>query len=300
MSTIGCVLGEILTAMVTPFREDGSVDYDRFRELAVHLVDHGSDGLVVTGTTGESPTLTDDERFELYAAAVETVGDRATVIAGTGTYSTAHSMHLTARAHELGVHGFLIVTPYYNKPPARGIVEHFRAIADMSDRPIVVYNIPGRVVVNIQPETIAELAEIPTVSAVKQANDDLDQARRIVDLGLSLYAGDDPLLYPFLGLGAAGGICVRSHIAGPEMKEMVRRYRAGDVEGARRIDEALAPLWELDSVAVNPIPIKTALALVGQDVGGFRLPMVPATDDELDRIRDCLSRAGLKVPAAAA
>ena len=299
MSTIGGVLGEILTAIVTPFREDGSVDYDRFRELAVHVVDHGSDGLVVTGTTGESPTLTDDERFQLYAAAVEAVGDRATVIAGTGTYSTAHSTHLTARAHELGVHGFLIVTPYYNKPPARGIVEHFRAIADMSDRPIVVYNIPGRVVINIEPETIAELAEIPTVRAVKQANDDLDQARRIVELGLDLYAGDDPLLFPFLGLGAAGGICVRSHIAGPEMKELVRRYRAGDIEGARRIDEALTPLWELDSVAVNPIPIKTALGLVGQDVGGFRLPMVPATEDEVERVRDCLSRAGLKVPAAA-
>jgi 4-hydroxy-tetrahydrodipicolinate synthase len=299
VSTIEAVLGEILTAIVTPFREDGAVDYDRFRELAAHLVDNGSDGLVVTGTTGESPTLADDERFELYAAAVDAVGDRATVIAGTGTYSTAHSMHLTARAHELGVHGFLIVTPYYNKPPARGVVEHFRAISEVSDRPIVAYNIPGRVVINIEPETMTELAQIPTVKAVKQANADLDQARRIVELGLDLYAGDDPLLFAFLGIGGTGGICVRSHIAGPEMKEMVRRYRAGDVDGARRIDESLAPLWELDGVAVNPIPIKTALALVGQDVGGFRLPMVPATDDELERVRDCLARAGLKVPAAA-
>jgi 4-hydroxy-tetrahydrodipicolinate synthase len=296
VSTIDGVLGEILTAIVTPFREDGSVDYDRFRELARHLVDNGSDGLVVTGTTGESPTLTDDERLELYAAAVDAVGDRATVIAGTGTYSTAHSMHLTARAHEAGVHGFLVVTPYYNKPPQRGIVEHFRAIAEVSDRPIVAYNIPGRVVINIESETIAEL---PTVTAVKQANDDLDQARRIVELGLDLYAGDDPLLLPFLGLGGTGGICVRSHIAGPEMKELVRRYRAGDVDRAREIDEALAPLWELDAVAVNPIPIKTALALVGQDVGGFRLPMVPATDDELEQVRDCLARAGLSIPAAA-
>jgi 4-hydroxy-tetrahydrodipicolinate synthase len=300
VSTIDGVLGEILTAIVTPFREDGSVDYDRFRELAGHLVDNGSDGLVVTGTTGESPTLSDDERFELYAAAVDAVGDRATVIAGTGTYSTAHSMHLTARAHELGVHGFLIVTPYYNKPPQRGIVEHFRAISEISDRPIVAYNIPGRVVINIEPETMAELAEIPTVKAVKQANDDLVQARRIVELGLDLYAGDDPLLLAFLGIGGAGGICVRSHIAGPEMKEMVRLYRAGDVDGARKVDEALSPLWELDDVAVNPIPIKTALALVGQDVGGFRLPMVPATDDELERVRDCLARAGLSVAAAAA
>ena len=157
------MLGEVLTAIVTPFHADGSVDYDRFRELAQHLVDHGSDGLVVTGTTGESPTLTDDERFELYAAAVDAVGHRATVIAGTGTYSTAHSVHLTARAHELGVHGFLVVTPYYNKPPPRGIVEHFRAIADVSDRPITAYNIPARAVRNIEPETIAELAEIATV-----------------------------------------------------------------------------------------------------------------------------------------
>ena len=300
MSTIDGVLGEILTAIVTPFREDGSVDYDRFRELARHLVDNGSDGLVVTGTTGESPTLSDDERFELYAAAVDAVGDRATVIAGTGTYSTAHSMHLTARAHELGVHGFLVVTPYYNKPPQRGIVAHFRAISEVSDRPIVAYNIPGRVVVNIEPETMAELAEIPTVKAVKQANDDLDQARRIVELGLDLYAGDDPLLLAFLGIGGIGGVCVRSHIAGPEMKEMVRRFRAGDVDGARKIDETLSPLWELDDVAVNPIPIKTALALVGQDVGGFRLPMVPATEDELERVRDCLARAGLSLAAAAA
>src|SRR4029079_18729554 len=174
---------------------------------------NGSDGLVVTGTTGESPTLSDDERLELYAAAVDAVGDRATVIAGTGTYSTAHSMHLTARAHELGVHGFLVVTPYYNKPPQRGIVEHFRAIAEVGTRPIVAYNIPGRLLVNIEPETIAELAEIPTVKAVKQANADLDQAHTVRAPGLDLYAGDDPLLFPFLGLGGAGGICVRSHIA---------------------------------------------------------------------------------------
>src|ERR671934_2302020 len=193
------VLGQVLTAVVTPFNADGSVNIEGFKRFCAHLVVNGSDGLVVAGTTGESPTLTDDELFALYAAAVDAVGDRATVIAGTGTYSTAHSVHLTARAHELGVHGFLVVTPYYNKPPARGIVEHFRAIAEVSDRPIIAYNIPGRVVLNIEPETIAELAEIPTVRAVKQANDDLDQARAIVELGLDLYAGDDNIIYPFLG-----------------------------------------------------------------------------------------------------
>src|SRR5439155_6833787 len=169
------VLGEVLTAVVTPFRADGAVDYERFRELAQFLVEHGSDGLVVAGTTGESPTLTDDERLELFRVAVDALGGRGTVVAGTGTYSTAHSVHLTREAHELGVDGFLVVTPYYSKPPPRGIVEHFRAIADVSDRPIIVYNIPGRVVVNIEPETIVELAEIPTVRAVKQANDDLVQ-----------------------------------------------------------------------------------------------------------------------------
>jgi 4-hydroxy-tetrahydrodipicolinate synthase len=293
------MLGEVLTAIVTPFQADGSVDYERFRELAAHLVDNGSDGLVVTGTTGESPTLTDDERFELYAAAVDAVGDRATVIAGTGTYSTAHSVHLTARAHELGVHGFLIVTPYYNKPPARGIVEHFRAIADVSERPIVVYNIPGRVVLNLEPETIAELAEIPTVRAVKQANDDLDQARRIVELGLDLYAGDDNILFPFLRLGGMGGVCVHTHVVGPQVKQMVRAFREGDEETARRIDGELEPAYELLKVAPNPIAIKAALNLLGQEVGGLRLPLVSATPEEVARVRECLERAGLRVPAAA-
>ncbi|MGZ4390820.1 MAG: dihydrodipicolinate synthase family protein, partial [Gaiellaceae bacterium] len=151
------MLGEALTAIVTPFRTDGTIDFERFSELALHLVENGSDGIVVAGTTGESPTLTDDERLELFRVAVDTLNGRATVVAGTGTYSTAHSVHLTREAHELGVDAFLVVTPYYSKPPARGIVEHFRAIADVSDRPIVVYNIPGRVAVNIEPETIVDL-----------------------------------------------------------------------------------------------------------------------------------------------
>src|SRR5438874_2879155 len=157
------LLGDVLTAIVTPFGRDGSVDFERFRELAQHLVERGSDGLVVAATTGESPNLTDDERVELFRVAVDALRGRGTVVAGTGTYSTAHSVHLTRQAHVMGVHGFLVVTPYYNKPPARGIVEHFKAIADVSDRPIVVYNIPGRVVINIEPETMAQLAQIPTI-----------------------------------------------------------------------------------------------------------------------------------------
>src|SRR5438067_4305108 len=283
--------------MVTPFNADGSVNVERFRELAAHLVDHGSDGVVVAGTTGESPTLSDDEKLELFAAAVGAVGDRATVLAGTGTYDTLHSARLTERAHELGVDGFLVVTPYYSKPPQRAIVRHFQEIAAATDKPVVVYNIPSRVVVNIEPETIAELAKIPNVRAVKQAHDDLDQARRIPELGLDLYAGDDVLVFPFLGLGGVGGICVHTHVWGPQTKEMVRRYRAGDVDGARALDEEMQPAYDLLKIATNPIPIKAAVNLLGHDAGGYRLPMVEPTEQELDQVRTCLARAGVLATA---
>ena len=292
-------LGEILTAIVTPFHEDGSVDLERFRELARHLVDHGSDGLVVAGTTGESPTLADGEKLDLFAAAVDAVGDRASVVAGTGTYDTAHSARLTARADELGVDGFLVVAPYYNKPPQRAIVRHFETIAAETDKPVVVYNIPSRVVVNIEPETIEQLARIENVRAVKQANDDLSQARRIVATGLDLYAGDDNLIFPFLELGGIGGVCVHTHVWGPQTKDMVRRYRDGDVDGARRLNEEMAPAFELLRITTNPIPIKAALNLLGHDVGGYRLPMVDPTDDELEQVRSCLERAGLLAAARA-
>jgi 4-hydroxy-tetrahydrodipicolinate synthase len=286
------VLGEVLTAIVTPFRADGSVDYEAFRALADHLVENGSDGLVVAGTTGESPTLTDGERDELLRTAIAAVGDRATVVAGTGTNSTAHSVHLTEAAHEAGADAMLVVTPYYNKPPPRGIVEHFKAVAAATDRPIMVYNIPARVVLNIEPETMAELAEIPNVSSVKQANDDLGQARRIVDLGLDLYAGDDNLVLPFVELGGMGGVCVHTHVAGRLVKQMIRRYRAGDVEEARRIDRELQPALDILGVAPNPIAIKAALRLLGHEVGGHRLPIVEATEHEVAQVRACLERLG--------
>jgi 4-hydroxy-tetrahydrodipicolinate synthase len=292
------VLGEVLTAAVTPFDSRGAVDIEKFRELCRFLVDHGSDGVVVAGTTGEAPTLSDEERLSLVAAAVDELGGRATVVAGTGTYSTAHSVHLTEQAHELGVDAFLVVTPYYNKPPQRGIVEHFKAIAEASDKPIVVYNIPGRVVINIEPETIAELAEIPNVQAVKQANDDLSQAKRIVELGLDLYAGDDNIVQPFLELGGVGGVCVHTHVVGPRVKEQVRLVRAGDVEGARAIDRELEAAYDLLKVVGNPIAIKCALNLLGHDVGGHRLPLVDPTDDEREAVRGCLERLQLLAPAA--
>jgi 4-hydroxy-tetrahydrodipicolinate synthase len=292
------VLGEVLTAIVTPFRDDGSIDFDRFRDLVGHLLDNGSDGVVVAGTTGESPTLSDDERLELFRVAVETVGDRGTVVAGTGTYSTAHSVHLTREAHELGADGFLVVTPYYNKPPPRGIVEHFKAIAAESDRPIVVYNIPARVVLNIEPETLVELAEIPTVRAVKQAHDDLEQARRILaETDLALYAGDDNLIYPFLELGGIGGVCVHTHVVGPQVKELIAAFRSGDAEEAKRLHDELAPAYDLLKVQTNPIAIKAALNLLGHEVGGLRLPMVEATEDEVARVRGCLERLRLLQPA---
>ena len=291
------MLGSVLTAIVTPFREDGSIDFESFQRLARHLVENGSDGLVVSGTTGESPNLTDDERLDLFRAAIEAVGTDATVVAGTGTYSTAHSVHLTEKANELGVDAMLVVTPYYNRPPQRGIVAHFEAIAQASDKPIVVYNIPARVVINIEPETISRLAEIPTVRAVKQANDDLAQAKHIVDSGLALYAGDDNLTLPFLELGGVGGICVHTHVVGPQVAEQVRAFQAGDAERAREIDRELDPAYELLKVQTNPVPIKAALNLLGHAVGGHRLPIPEPTADEIAAVRSCLERLGLLVAA---
>jgi 4-hydroxy-tetrahydrodipicolinate synthase len=215
------------------------------------------------------------------------------VIAGTGTYDTLHSAQLTERAHELDVDAFLIVTPYYSKPPQRAIVRHFQEIAERTDKPIVVYNIPSRVVINIEPETIAELAEIENVRAVKQAHDDLDEARLIPRMGLDLYAGDDNLIFPFLGLGGVGGVCVHTHVWGPQTKEMVRRYKDGDVDAARRLNEEMAPAYDLLKVVSNPIAIKAALNLLGHEVGGYRLPMVNPTEQELEQIRACLERAGV-------
>jgi 4-hydroxy-tetrahydrodipicolinate synthase len=291
------MLGAVLTAIVTPFGNDGRIDYDAFQALARHLVDHGSDGIVVAGTTGEGSTLDDAERLDLVRAGIEAVGDRATVVANTGTASTAHSIELTERAHALGADAFLVVTPYYIKPPQAGIVAHFEAIAHASDRPIIAYNIPSRVVVNIEPETISRLAEIPTVRAVKQANSSLAEARRIVESGLDLYAGDDNIVLPFLELGAVGGICVHTHVVGPQVAAQVRAAHDGDLARAREIDAELRPAYDLLAITTNPIPIKAALNLLGHDAGGYRLPLVPPTVRELEQVRSCLSRLGLLVAA---
>jgi 4-hydroxy-tetrahydrodipicolinate synthase len=294
---MGSMLGGVLTAIVTPFDDDGRIDFDAFQALARHLVDNGSDGLVVSGTTGESPTLEDGERLDLLRAAIEAVGERATIVAGTGTYSTKHSIELTRSAQQLDIDAVLVVTPYYNKPPQAGIVAHFEAIAGAAERPIIAYNIPSRVVVNIEPETISRLAEIPGVTAVKQALPDIGQARHIVSEGLALYAGDDNLLMPFLEIGAVGGICVHTHVVGSQVAEQVAAAGEGDLDRAREIDAGLAGAYELLAITTNPIPIKAALNLLGHGVGGYRLPLVPPTSVELERIRSCLSQLGLLVAA---
>jgi 4-hydroxy-tetrahydrodipicolinate synthase len=294
------MLGSVITAMVTPFRADGAVDFERFRELATHLVENGSDGLVVCGTTGESPTLTDAEKLDLFRVAVDEVGGRARVIAGTGTYGTGHSAALTKEATALGVDAILVVTPYYSKPPQRAIVRHFEEIAAATHLPVVAYNIPSRVVVNIESETIARLADIENIVAVKQALADPDQARFIAEeTRLDLYSGDDPNTLAFLELGGVGVVSVTAHLWGLQIAEMIRRHRDGDVEGARALHEEQQPAYDLLRIQTNPIPIKAALNLTGHEVGGYRLPMVEPDENELAQIRSCLERAGLLATASA-
>ena len=288
--------GRILTAMVTPFAADGSIDLDEAVRLAEHLIEHGSEGLVVHGTTGEASTLTDDEKLALTEAVAGAVGERVPVISGTGSNDTAHSVHLTKQAARFeGVAGFLAVTPYYNKPPIAGIEAHTRAIADAAgDLPIVLYNIPQRVILHLSPADIDRLAQIDTVIAVKQAVTDLEEARQIVEAGrLALYAGNDDLVLPFALLGGVGGICVASHVAGREMLAMQAAADVGDEEQARAIDADLTPLYEALSVTVNPIPVKTAMELLGFNVGDLRLPLVNATDAERDVVRAGLAARGL-------
>jgi 4-hydroxy-tetrahydrodipicolinate synthase len=287
-------LGSILTAVVTPFTVDQQVDLVAFARLADSLLAGGSEGLVVSGTTGESPTLTDDEKVELFRTAADVAHGRGTVVAGTGSNDTEHSVRLTRRADDAGADAVLVVTPYYNRPPERGIVAHFEAVAAATMLPVIVYNIPSRCGVNLGPEMLARLGEIENIVAVKQANPDLEETRRLRELSeIGVYAGNDDMLLDILKLGGWGGICVASHLAGPEMREIVDAYRGGDVGRAESINADLATLYETLFITTNPIPVKAALNLVGHEVGGLRLPLVEASDDERRRIEAELERRGL-------
>lgn len=281
--------------MVTSFHKDGTVNFEGTAALASYLVENGSDGLVVSGTTGESPTLTDNEKIDLIRVVCDAVAGRATVVAGTGSNDTAHSIELTRRASQKGIDAILAVTPYYNKPPRAGLIEHFKALADAAEgKPVILYNIPGRCVVNIDPETLCELNEIENIVAVKQANPELEESRRLTGLcDMGLYAGNDDMLFPLLEMGGWGGICVASHIVGPEMKRMVELYRAGKVEEARAIDERLKPLYDVLFITANPIMIKSALNMMGHNVGSVRLPLVPATEEEMAELRQVLEELDL-------
>jgi 4-hydroxy-tetrahydrodipicolinate synthase len=285
--------------MATPFAADGALDLDAARALARYLVGHGSEGLVLAGTTGEGPTLTDREKLALFDAVLDEVGADARVIANTGTYDTAHSVHLTRESRQIGVHGFLAVTPYYNKPPVEGLVRHFAAIAEAADGlPLIIYNIPQRVILNLEPELLARLArENANVVAVKQATTDLDQARAILAAGLVLYAGNDDLLAPFLELGGSGGICVASHLVGSEMLRMCELAESGDFDGVRALDRELATVYDALAISVNPIPLKAALELIGLRAGPPRLPLVEATDEHYAVLRSALAARGLTAAA---
>lgn len=287
-------LGTILTAVVTPFTADLEVDHATLAALAGHLLDSGSDGIVVAGTTGESPTVSDDEKIAMVRTVAEVARGRGRVVAATGSNDTAHSVALSKRAEDAGADALIVVTPYYNKPPERGLLAHFRTIAAATTLPVVLYNIPGRCVVNLSPELLAQLGQTENIVAVKQANPDLDQLRRLKQLSdLGLYAGNDDMLYDVVALGGWGGVCVASHLVGERMCEMARLARAGELPRARAVHVSLVPLFEVLTVSTNPIPVKAALNLLGREVGGLRLPLVEASVEETRLIRAELERQGL-------
>jgi 4-hydroxy-tetrahydrodipicolinate synthase len=279
-------LGTILTAIVTPFDEQGRVDDEAFVALMGHLAAHGSDGFVVCGTTGEAATLTDEEHLALIGLAVRERPPGTTVVGGTGSNDTRHAVHLTEAATELGVDATLSVTPYYNKPSPRGIVAHYEEVARATDRPILLYNIPGRTAVNMGPELLARLAQIEHVDGVKQSNDDELQPIE----GLELYTGNDPSFARTLDIGGAGAISVASHIVGDEMRRMVE-----EPERRHEIDASLQDVYEVLFMTASPTCTKAALNMLGHKVGGLRLPLIEASAEELDAVRTMLLRHGLQV-----
>ena len=290
-------LARVLTAMVTPFAEDLSVDYPKARALARRLVQGGSDGLVVSGTTGESPTLSREEKLKLFEVVLDEVGDEAVVFAGTGTNDTRASIEMTRDGERLGVHGAMLVTPYYNKPPQAGLYRHFAQIAESTGLPLLVYNVPGRTSVNLAADTMARLArDFDNIVAVKEASGVLEQVAEIRSKapdGFVIYSGDDNMTIPIMSVGGDGIVSVASHVAGLAMQEMIAAFVAGDTARAGALHRRLLPLFKVIFVTTNPIPIKAALALAGFDAGPLRPPLVEAAEAERAQIRKVMESLGL-------
>ena len=288
--------GAVVTAMVTPFRDDHSLDLDAARSLAAHLYEHGSESLVVAGSTGESPTLSHREKLELFSAVIEVASGRGKVLCGTGTYDTAETVELSREAEGLGADGLLLVTPYYNKPPQRGLLEHFTRVADVVAIPSVVYNIPGRTGIRIEHDTLLRLAEVPNIVGVKDSTGDFQAISRLISEAppaFEVYSGDDWATFGYMCLGAVGVVSVAGHLVGGRIKQMCDLIESGDIPAARKIHEELTPLFNALFITSNPIPVKTALGMVGHPVGPPRLPLVPATGEERERIRGALVDARL-------
>jgi 4-hydroxy-tetrahydrodipicolinate synthase len=288
--------GRVMTAMITPFDQSGAVNYPEVERLAAHLADQGSDTLVICGTTGESPTLTWDEEFSLFKVVQSAVSGKAKVMAGTGSNSTTEAISATRKAAALGLDGSLQVVPYYNKPPQEGLYQHFKAIAQASDLPIMLYNVPSRTSQNLLPETVARLAEVPNIVAIKEASGNLDQVslvRRLTPDSFDIYSGDDTLTLPMLAVGGCGVVSVASHLVGPALQEMIQSFEAGQNEKARQIHLQLLPLSKALFSTTNPIPVKQAMALLGWQVGSCRLPLGEAPADTVDLLKAALQELSL-------
>jgi 4-hydroxy-tetrahydrodipicolinate synthase len=290
----GRPFGRVLTAMVTPFDADGALDLDRAQELAAHLVELGNDGLVLNGTTGESPTTTDAEKNDLIRAVREAVGDGVTVIGSVGTYDTAHTVHLAKQAEAAGAHGLLVVTPYYSRPPQAGLLAHFTAVADATGLPMMLYDIPPRSVVPIEVDTLRRLAEHPRIVAVKDAKGDLIAGSQVIaSTDLAFYSGDDGLNLPWLSIGAVGYVSVIGHVVAGRLRSMLDNYERGDVTTARTIHNGLLPVLRAFGRVGGVVFAKTALRLRGHDCGDPRLPLPPATPEQVTAIAGDLAEAGV-------
>lgn len=287
--------GHVLTAMVTPFDAKGNVDLEKVERLVEFLLANGTEGLVVAGTTGESPTLREEEKLALFEKVVTVVNKRVPVIAGTGSNNTYVSAQLTKKATALGVDGIMAVTPYYNKPSQEGMYAHFAAIAEATHLPVMLYNIPSRSVVNLSAETIVKLSYIPNITSLKEANGDLDHMVSVIEQTpdtFHLYSGDDSLTLPALSIGAKGVVSVASHIIGPEMQQMMMAFRGGDVEHAANLHRKLLPIMKGLFTAPNPTCVKAALQIKGFDTGGVRLPLVPPTSEQRQHLQFLIEQIG--------